>query len=42
MGDNEPSSLTTWGERDREVGLLDGAENAKLAMSVVVGRDPKN
>ena len=36
-GVNEPNNLTIWGGRDREVGLLGGAENAKLAVSLVVG-----
>ena len=37
MGSNEPNNLAIWGGRDREVGLLGGAENAKLAVSLVVG-----
>ena len=37
MGSNEPNNLAIWGGRDREVGLLGGVENAKLAVSLVVG-----
>ena len=37
MGSNEPNNLTIWRGRDREVGLLGGADNAKLAVSLVVG-----
>ena len=37
MDSNKPNNLTIWGGRDREVGLLGGAENAKLAVSLVVG-----
>ena len=37
MDSNKPNNLTIWGGRDRKVGLLGVAENAKLAVSLVVG-----